>query len=98
MNFPAKVITKSAKEHKCLMCLQVIPKGNIYIVIPFKDDNDGKFEAVKLCPECAFLMNNTTNNKFKEGNFTDTNIPNFLRKIRAEYRKNPVKAWENMNK
>jgi hypothetical protein len=94
MNFPAKVITKSAKEHKCLMCLQVIPKGNIYIVIPHKDDTDGKFEAVKMCPECAYLMNNTTNNKFKEGNFTDTNIPNFLRKIRNEYRKDPQKAWE----
>ena len=94
MNFPAKVITKSAKEHRCLMCLQVIPKGSIYIVLPFKDETDGKFEAINMCSECAYLMKHTTNAQFKEGNFTDMNIPNFLRKIRNEYRKNPQKAWE----
>ena len=95
MNFPAKVITRSAKEHKCLMCLNIIPKGSIYIVLPFKDDTDGKFEAIKMCAECAYLLKHSTVKTFSEGAFTDIKIPNFLRKIRNEYRKNPLKAWSN---
>lgn len=94
MNFESKVIQKSRKVHRCLMCCRDIPVGSIYVVSPYKDDADGRFEAVKMCHECAYLMHYVTKPNFKEGNFTDTNIPNFLRKIRNEYRKDPAKAWE----
>lgn len=94
MNFKSKVIQKSRKVHQCLMCCRDIPVGSIYVVSPYKDDTDGKFEAVKMCHECAYLMQYVTKPNFKEGNFTDTNIPNFLRKIRNEYRKDPAKAWK----
>ena len=94
MNFESRVIQKSRKVHRCLMCCRDIPVGSIYVVSPYKDDADGRFEAVKMCHECAYLMHYVTKPTFKEGNFTDVNIPNFLRKIRNEYRKDPVKAWK----
>ena len=93
MIFEAKVIQKSKKVHRCMMCQTDIPVGSIYIVSPHKDDETCKFEAIKMCHECAFLINHVTKPNFKEGNFTEANIPNFLRKIRNEYRKNPKEAW-----
>lgn len=98
MIFDSKVVKKSRKVHKCIMCLADIPVGSIYVISPYKDNSDGRFESAKLCHECAYLMQHVTNNKFKEGNFSEANIPNFLRKIRNEYRKDPVKAWEEFNK
>lgn len=98
MNFTTKIVKKSRKVHNCIMCLRDIPSGSIYIVSPYKDDTEGTMENAKLCHECAYLMQHVTVNNFKEGNFSDTNIPNFLRKIRKEYRKDPAKAWENLNK
>lgn len=97
MIFASRVIQKSKKAHQCLMCCRNIPIGSIYVVSPYKDDADGKFETVKMCAECAYLMNHVTKPNFKEGNFTEVNIPNFLRKIRNEYRKDPLKAWEEQN-
>ena len=94
MIFEAKVVLKSKKEHRCLLCLKTIPVGSIYVVAPYKDDESKKFEAVKMCSECAYLMHHVTKTNLKEGNFTETNIPNFLRKIRNEYRKNPQETWE----
>lgn len=93
MIFESKVIMKSKKKHRCLMCCNDIPVGSIYIVSPFKDDETGKFEAIKMCCECSYLMKHVTKLSFKEGNFTEANIPNFLRKIRNEYCKNPKEAW-----
>ena len=99
MNFAAKVIRNSRKVHRCLLCCRDIPVGSIYIVSPYKDDKTGKFEAVKMCHECAYLIQQTDQkHQFKEGNLTDTNIPNKLRKIRSEYRKDPMKAWDEQNK
>lgn len=98
MTFEAKVIQKSRKVHRCLLCSTDIPVGSIYVVSPAKDDNTGKFEAVKMCHECAYLMHFVTKSDLKEGNFTENNIPNFLRKLRNEYRKAPQEAWRKINK
>jgi hypothetical protein len=97
MTFEAKVIQKSRKVHRCLLCNTDIPVGSIYVVSPAKDDETCKFESVKMCHECAFLMHFVTKKELKEGNFTEENIPNFLRKIRNEYRRNPQASWSKIN-
>ena len=53
------------------------------------------FMEVLYCMFLAFVVGAIVSLMFmqKEGNFTDANIPNFLRKIRNEYRKNPQEAW-----
>ena len=94
MIFQSKVIKKSRKAHKCLMCLRDIPQGSIYLATPYKADNE--FGTAKMCAECAYLLKHSTVKTFSEGAFTDIKIPNFLRKIRNEYRKNPQKAWSNI--
>lgn len=43
-------------------------------------------------------MKHADTTTFKLGNFTEQNIPNCLRKIRNEYRKDPQKAWEELEK
>jgi hypothetical protein len=43
-------------------------------------------------------MKHADTTSFKLGNFTEVSIPNCLRKIRNEYRKDPVKAWEELEK
>lgn len=93
MTFDTKVIGKSAKAHKCVFCLRVIPKGSSYISAPHKGE-DGSFEDLKMCLECAYIIHKADTQSFKPGNFTDVNIPNCLRKIRNEYRKDPTKAWD----
>lgn len=98
MNFEAKVIEKSRKKHTCIMCSSEIPVGSLYVASPYKDEADGTMISAKFCHECAYLMNYVTVKTFSEGNFSDRRIPNFLRKIRNEYRKNPKQAWENINK
>ena len=98
MTFEAKVIQKSRKVHRCLLCGTTIPVGSIYVVSPAKDDETGKFENVKMCHECAYLMHFVTKSDLKENNFTEENTPNFLRKIRNEYRNDPQKAWRKINK
>lgn len=97
MTFDSKVILQSRKAHFCSMCLREIPKGSIYITIPHKDETDGGFSDIKMCPECAYIMRNADRGNFKIGNFTEQNIPNCLRKIRNEYRKDPKKAWEQIS-
>lgn len=97
MTFDSKVIKRSRKVHICTMCLTKLPAGSMYITIPNKDD-DGKFSDIKMCAECAYLMQHASCNKFKEGGFAERNLPNCLRKIRTQYRKNPIKAWEEMEK
>jgi hypothetical protein len=73
-----------------------MPKGSIYITVPHKDETSGRFEEIKLCPECGYVMKHADTTTFKLGNFTETNIPNCLRKIRAEYRRDPIGAWEKL--
>lgn len=97
MTFATRVIQRSRKIHRCLFCENEIPTGSVYIVSPGKDDEDGTFINVKMCPECAWLIQHTDNNhQFKEGNFTERKIPNKLRKLREVYRKDPQKAWEEI--
>lgn len=96
MIFDSKVILKSRKAYHCMMCFRIIPKGSIYITVPHKDETDGRFEEIKLCSECGYVMKHADTTSFKLGNFTEVNIPNCLRKIRNEYRKDPVKAWEEL--
>ena len=98
MIFDSKVIMKSQKEHRCSMCIGLIQKGNAYVTVPYKDATDGSFKDIKLCPECAYVMHHADTSTFKSGGFTDINIPNKLRKIRAEYRKDPIGAWEELVK
>lgn len=98
MIFNSKVILKSRKAHHCMMCFAIMPKGSMYITMPHKSDQDGSFEDIKLCPECAYIMKHADTTSFKLGNFTEVSIPNCLRKIRNEYRKDPVKAWEELEK
>lgn len=80
------------------MCIGLIQKGNAYVTVPYKDATDGSFKDIKLCPECAYVMHHADTSTFKSGGFTDINIPNKLRKIRAEYRKDPIGAWEELVK
>lgn len=96
MIFDSKVILQSRKAHHCMMCFRIMPKGSIYITVPHKDEATGRFEEIKLCPECGYVMKHADTTTFKLGNFTETNIPNCLRKIRNEYRKDPQKAWEEL--
>ena len=78
------------------MCFRIMPKGSIYITVPHKDETSGRFEEIKLCPECGYVMKHADTSTFKSGGFTDINIPNKLRKIRNEYRKDPQNAWEEL--
>lgn len=96
MQFSTRVIQSSRKVHKCLLCCRDIPKDSIYVSSPCKG-SDGKVESIKLCTECAYLLHFTTKTTLDEGNFSDMRIPNFLRKIRAEYRKDPKAAWDRQN-
>lgn len=94
MIFDTKVITKSRKAHTCTMCYADIPQGMPYILAPHKGE-DG-FTNIKMCLECAYIMKHADINTFKFGNFTEQNIPNKLRKVRNEYRKNPIEAWDRI--
>ena len=96
MTFDTRVITKSKVEHTCSLCLRAISKGSPYISAPHKDDNSGELSTLKLCPECAYIVKKADRKTFKKGNFTETNIPNCLRKLRNEYRKDPGKAWDDL--
>ena len=96
MTFNTKIIQNSQKDHKCVFCERTMPKGSMYVSAPHKSDEDGTFQDLKFCAECAYIIRNADCRNFKHGNFTEQNIPNCLRKIRDQYRKNPVEAWENL--
>lgn len=86
------------KPHKCFACNFVVPQGQVYVACPNKDD-DGKFETIHLCIECAYLLRHKTGenaNALSAGCFTERRIPNCLRKLRAVFRKDPIGAIENM--
>ena len=91
---------KARKPHKCWACLRTIPTGEVYICYPGKN-NAGEFQTTKLCYECVFLLTKKTGataNSIEQGNFSERLIPNFLRKIRNEFRKNPRKMIEEAEK
>jgi hypothetical protein len=94
MTLSTKIIKNSAKDHKCVFCERIMPKGSMYVSAPHKSDEDGSFQDLKFCAECAYILRNADRQNFKPGNFTEQNIPNCLRKIRNEYRKDPMKAWD----
>lgn len=95
MGFDSKVIKKSRKRHRCEMCFQIIPKGSVYATIPYQEDKT--IAAVTMCAECTYIMTQADRKCFKIGNFTESQIPNCLRKVRDEYRKNPAKAWKELD-
>lgn len=47
-------IKKTRKEHKCVVCSRMIPKGSA----AYKQDGktDGEFYSYYLCPTCTKLM------------------------------------------
>lgn len=94
---PRNVIAR--KPHKCYTCNFVIPKGQVYVACPIKDDDD-KFETIHLCIECAYLLRHKTGknaNAFSQGCLTERRIPNCLRKLRTEFRKDPIGAINSMS-
>ena len=94
VSFDPRVVMKSRKAHKCYACAYNMPQGSIYISYPGVWE-DGKFKSLKLCVECSFLLHFKTGEHkefVREGEFTERRIPNFLKKKRAEFRKNPQKA------
>ena len=50
---PRPVVAR--KPHKCFACTVEIPKGYQYLACPSKSE-DGKFQTVHLCIECAYLL------------------------------------------
>jgi hypothetical protein len=56
---------------------------------------DGKFAPTHLCIECTYLMTQKTGptaRTIREGEFQEPFIPNFLRKKRNEFRRDPDAA------
>lgn len=95
LTFDARVVT-ARKDHKCWACLCVIPKGEMYINYPGKNE-EGQFQSTKLCYECSYLLTQKTGanaHTIQQGNFSERLIPNFLRKKRNEFRDNPKAAIE----
>lgn len=93
---PRTVVAR--KPHKCFACTVEIPKGYQYLACPSKSE-DGKFQTVHLCIECAYLLRYKTGenaNALSAGCFTERRIPNCLRKLRAVFREDPIGAIENM--
>ena len=95
MQFSTSFVKCSKKEHKCMLCSNTIPAGSPYVRSPYTES--GSVADARICVECAYLLHFTTKG-VREGNFSDSNIPNFLRKIRNEYRKDPKGAWDNIEK
>jgi hypothetical protein len=93
---PRTVVAR--KPHKCFACTVIIPKGYQYLACPSKGE-DGKFQTVHLCIECAYLLRYKTGknaNGLTPGCFTERRIPNCLRKLRTVFRDDPIKAIEAM--
>lgn len=86
-------VTRARKEHRCLACLLPIVPKEIYIMYAAKIEK-GKFSYRRLCVECSYLLTQKSsgNAEFRRGEFSERLIPNFLRKKRAEFRKDPATA------
>lgn len=93
MALTTKLVKASTKDFKCLLCTNTIHKGNPYV---YNVNSEGGHAVTnRICIECSYLLY-FTDKCIQEGNFSDTRIPNFLRKIRTEYRKNPKEAWDKL--
>lgn len=95
LTFDARPV-KARKVHKCWACLRTIPIGEVYVCYPGKN-SAGEFQSTRLCYECSFLLTQKTGavaNTIQQGNFSERLIPNFLRKIRNEFRRDPKKLIE----
>ena len=95
---PRAVVAR--KPHRCFACTFVIPKGVQYVACPSKSD-EGEFQTVHLCIECAYLLRHKTGenaNGLTPGCFTERRLPNCLRKLRTVFRKDPIKAIDAMLK
>ena len=93
---PARVVKAARKPHKCFACLGTIPAGCTYIAYPGKNDA-GQFSTKHLCIECSYLLTQKTGDQsqtVKFGEFSDRLIPNFLRKKRTAFRRNPKEVIE----
>ena len=62
--------------------------------LPIKAMRMAVSKTSSFVPSVRTSSATTDRQSFKPGNFTEQNIPNCLRKIRNEYRKDPVKAWD----
>lgn len=95
--FDPKVVT-ARKNHKCWACLCETPKGMMYVSYPGKNEA-GEFQSTKLCHECSVLLTKKTGATaftIRQGEFSERLIPNFLRKIRNEFRKAPMKMLQEI--
>lgn len=93
LSFNARA-SKARKQHQCWACERTIATGEVYIAYPGKG-SDGRFVTTHLCVECSFLITQKTGanaQNIRQGELTDRLIPNFLRKKRAEFRKDPIAA------
>lgn len=84
-------LVHARKDYTCMACEQTIYKGDAY-VSQSGPCSDGTFQTYKVCFECAFLISQKTGGRefqVRPSEFTERKIPNFLRKIRTEYRQNP---------
>jgi hypothetical protein len=97
ISFDPKVQT-ARKTHKCWACLCEIPKGMMYVSYPGKN-SAGDFQSTKLCHECSVLLTKKTGATaltIRQGEFSERLIPNCLRKVRNEFRKEPMKMLKEI--
>ena len=87
MDFEARCVESARKNHICFACLGEIPVGGTYIVYPCAGE-DGHFKSVKFCPVCGYLLtqkDGANARTIREGEFSETLIPNCLRKKRNAF-------------
>lgn len=87
MDFEARCVESARKKHICFACLGEIPVGGTYIVYPCAGE-DGHFKSVKFCPVCGYLLtqkDGANARTIREGEFSETLIPNCLRKKRNAF-------------
>ena len=87
MDFEARCVESARKEHVCFACRVKIPVGGTYIVYPCAG-SDGRFRNIKFCPICGYLLtqkDGANAQTIREGEFSETLIPNCLRKKRNAF-------------
>lgn len=96
-------LVKAKADYQCICCEKKIEKGQPYIS-QSGQCSDGTFATYKVCFECGFLITQKTGerrNRVVPAEMTEKKIPNFLRKLRDEYRKDPqgtcLKYWKEYN-
>jgi hypothetical protein len=96
-------LVHAKNDYLCTACEKVIEKDQPYIS-QSGACSDGTFATYKVCFECGFLITQKTGerrNRVSPGEMTEKKIPNFLRKLRDEYRKDPqgtcLKYWKEYN-